>query len=271
VNVELNGTTLWYEQVGHGPPCLVIHGGLGVDHTLYRSLTPVSDELGLILYDQRNNGRSGHPSLDTLTMEQLADDAAALIAHLGHRRAVILGHSYGSFVAQELALRHPDVVKALVLVGASAGQLGTSERTDEDDSASPPPASVIEQLVASLSGNDELASVMRMVYGSYLRQADPAILEPYLEQSIYDQDTMVKSMQVLGTWSSFDRLDTIACPTVVLVGRHDPVTSWPEACRIAQRIPGARAVIFEDSGHMPWLDEPDPFFDTVRAWLKAKV
>jgi proline iminopeptidase len=111
---------------------------------------------------------------------------------------------------------------------------------------------------------------MRAVYRSYLHHADPAELESYLEQSIFDQDTMVKSMQVLATWSSFDRLDTMACPTVVLVGRHDRVTSWLEACRIAQRINGARAVIFEHSGHMPWLDEPEPFFDTVRAWLRRQ-
>jgi proline iminopeptidase len=179
-------------------------------------------------------------------MEQLADDAAALIAHLGYG-AVISGHSYGSFVAQSW----PCAIRRRRGAGARSvrrsARLG--EQSEQDGGGSAPPASVIEQLVASLSGNDELAQLMRAVFGSYLHQADTAVLEPYLERSIYDQDTMVKSMQVLGTWSSFYRLDTIACPTLVLVGRHDPVTSWPEACRIAQRISGAWAVIFEHSGH----------------------
>ena len=77
--VQLNGTDLFYlPPVGQGTPCLVMHGGLGFDHTyLHPWLDPLGDIFDLIYYDHRGNGRSGRPPLDTLTLSQFAADADA--------------------------------------------------------------------------------------------------------------------------------------------------------------------------------------------------
>ena len=88
---------------------------------------PLLDGCAVVTYDHRGNGRSARPPLSTMTIEQLADDAAALVARLGLARPAVIGHSFGGFVAQELALRHPDAVGALVLVATGPGQLGTGE------------------------------------------------------------------------------------------------------------------------------------------------
>lgn len=121
----VNGTELFHEVDGDGAPCLVLHGGLGVDHTMYqRTLGPLAPPMQLVYLDHRCNGRSGRPPLITLTMEQLADDAVGLADHLGLDRFHVLGHSYGGFVAQELAIRHPDRVAALLIVATTPGQLG---------------------------------------------------------------------------------------------------------------------------------------------------
>src|SRR5688500_6269677 len=128
----VNGTELFYEIVGDGTPCVVLHGGLGVDHTVYRrTLGPLSPPLQLTYLDQRCNGRSGRPPLATLTMEQLADDACRFADHLGLDRFHVLGHSYGGFVAQELAITHADRVAALLLVATTPGQLGTDESPED--------------------------------------------------------------------------------------------------------------------------------------------
>jgi proline iminopeptidase len=71
----------------------------------------------------------------------------------------------------------------------------------------------------------------------------------------------------LSGWSSVDRLGTIACPVRLACGRHDVFTSHPQSFRVADRVKGAQVVIFEDSGHFPWLDEPDRFFAVVEGWL----
>jgi len=264
---NLNGTSIWYEQEGTGPPCLILHGGLGVDHTLYqRTLSGLRRRLSLIYLDHRGNGRSGRPPIDTITMEQLADDAAALVKHLGLEQVVVLGHSYGGFVAQELALRHGDVVSALLLVDTTPGQLGATEDPD-DDQGPPPSPELIEAMSATPSSDDELAVGMRDLFRFYLHRLDPAELEPVFADTIFSVAAMARGFEVLAGWSAVDRLSSITAPTLVLVGRHDPVTSWPQATRIASRVPDAEKVVFEDSGHVPWLDEPDRFFDVVGSWL----
>src|SRR6059058_5889365 len=102
--VPINGTEIFYEELGRG--ILVMHGGLGFDHTYFRPfLDPLAEQGRLVYYDHRIYGRSGRPPLETLTHEQLVEDAEALRRHLGLGQMVLIGHSYGGFLAQELALR----------------------------------------------------------------------------------------------------------------------------------------------------------------------
>jgi len=190
--------------------------------TYQATLTPLEQRLRLVYVDHRGNGRSGRPPLETITIEQLADDAAALARHLGDDRVVVIGHSFGGFVAQELALRHPLLTTALILVDTTPGQLGATRTVT------------------------------------------------ILDATVFDAAAMARGFEILAGWSSVDRLASIVAPTLVLAGRHDVFTSWPQARRIASRLPGAELVIFEDSGHMPWLDEPDRFVEVVDEWL-AKV
>jgi proline iminopeptidase len=119
--VQINGTDLFYLESGRGVPCLVMHGGLGVDHTQFREwLDPLGDVLLLIYYDHRSNGRSGRPPIETLTFAQLVADADGLRAHLGHQQIAVIGHSYGGCVALLYARQYPQRVSHLMLVGTTA-------------------------------------------------------------------------------------------------------------------------------------------------------
>jgi proline iminopeptidase len=263
-----NGTELFYEVDGEGPPCIVLHGGLGVDHTVYRrTLGRLSPPLKLVYYDQRCNGRSGRPPLDTLTMAQLADDAAALADHLGFDRFLALGHSYGGFVAQELAIRHGDRVAGLLLVDTTPGQLGDGESPDDAEQGPPPPPELVEIMGTLPSTDDELAAGMGQLLPFYLHQRDPAEVASLMDDTVWSAAAMIRGFEVLAQWSAVDRLGGISCPTLVVAGRHDLVTSFPQAHRIARRIPNARVELLEHSGHFPWLDEPDAFFALVHDWL----
>ena len=271
-DATINGTTLWYTVEGApgGPVCLVLHGGLGIDSTLYRAtFTPLAEHVRLLYVDQRGNGRSARPAPETITIEQLADDAAALVRHLGHDSVAVLGHSYGGFVAQELALRHPDVVAALVLVDTTPGQLGATEEPGADQGPPPPP-----ELQAAMANvpetNEGMRATMPDFFRWYLHRRDVNDVLPALEATVVDVATMAQGFVALSAWSSFDRLHTISAPALVVAGRHDLFTSWPQSRRIAERVPGAELVIFEESGHMPWLDEPDRFFQVVSDWLTAE-
>lgn len=94
---RLNGTDLFYVEVGEGLPCLVMHGGLGIgDHSvLHPWLDPLGDVMRLIYYDHRGNGRSGRPPSETITFEQLCSDADALRDYLGFEEVAVLGYSFG--------------------------------------------------------------------------------------------------------------------------------------------------------------------------------
>ena len=271
MDAQLNGTRLYYETLGDGPLCLVMHGGLGLDHALYRDFDRLGARLRLVYYDHRGNGRSGRPDLSTLTMPQLADDAAALIDRLGGDRVFVLGHSYGGFVAQEFALRHPDRVAGLVLIDTTPGGPGCAERPA--DLIGPPlPAELARAMSSAPPPSDAAFAVgFRPLLRYYLHRIEPEIVASKFDQVIFSAAAMTRSMQVLGSWSSVDRLPLITAPTLVLVGRHDVVTAPVHARRISRAVAGSELVEFAESGHFPWWEQPDAFFAVVDGWLDRQL
>jgi proline iminopeptidase len=267
----LNQTSIFFVCHGQGPPCLVLHGGLGFDHTLYRhAFDRLGDRLQVVYLDQRGNGRSGRPPWTTMTMEQLADDAAGLLAHLGLPAAVVIGHSYGGFVAQELAIRHPDAVAGLVLVSTTPGQLGAGD-DPEADQGPPLPAEVLELMSTPLETNADFERVARQLLPHYVRAIEPEAVAPLLADTIFSVDAMVRSTEVMSGWSAVDRLGQVSAPTLLIVGGQDVFCSPPQSMRIARQLPGAKVEVLADCGHFPFLEAPDRFFGTLEAWLDRVV
>ena len=129
---DVGDTRLFYQTAGNGSPILLMHGGLGLDHTCFLPwLEPLADDrTQLIFYDHRGNGRSERPAdWNAVTHLTWADDADALRAHLGHERVVALGHSYGGFLALEYASdiltgRRSDPVRDGAVVRSLPGRAG---------------------------------------------------------------------------------------------------------------------------------------------------
>jgi len=123
----LNGLNFHYERAGDGPPLLFISGtgsDLRVQPNVFAS--PLAKSFDLLAYDQRGLGRTDKPDAP-YTMADYADDAAALMDHVGWDEALVVGVSFGGMVAQELVLRHPGKVKRLVLACTSPGGEGGAE------------------------------------------------------------------------------------------------------------------------------------------------
>jgi proline iminopeptidase len=268
--VAVNDTVLHVESDGTGLPWLVVHGGLGVDHVLYRrTLTRLAETLRVVFFDQRGNGRSVPVDLETVTMEQLADDVAALADTLRLDRFSVLGHSYGGFVAQEFALRHPERLDRLVLVDTTPGGLGASESPD-DDQGPPPPDELLTLLAAPPATDDEMGAMMQRLLPFYFPKTNIEDVAPLFEGTVFRAGVMVRGFEVLSGWSSVDRLEGITAPTMLLVGRHDVFTSVPQSFRIGRRIPDATTVVLENSGHFPWIEEPDAFFGALSDWVGSR-
>ena len=111
-HVAVGDTRLAVHTSGSGLPLLLLHG-FPLDHAMWAAQEPLADHARLIVPDQRGFGASAGPGPGS--MDELADDAAALLAALHGGPAVVCGLSMGGYIAQHLAVRHPDRVAALVL------------------------------------------------------------------------------------------------------------------------------------------------------------
>jgi proline iminopeptidase len=165
-------------------------------------------------------------------------------------------------------LRHPDRVAGLVLVATTPGQLGAGET---DEQGPPPPPGLAAALRSTPTTNGEFAHLLTAMLPWYLHRLPPEAVEPLLRRSILDVRAWRRSMALLQTWSSVDRLHRIRVPTLLLAGRHDLFCSPAQTQRIARRIPDSRTVILEHSGHLPWLEEAESFFTTIEAWLARTI
>ena len=102
---------------------------------------------------------------------------------------------------------------------------------------------------------------------AYLHHGDRALLVADYADAILDAKTMIRGFEFLPSWSVADELERITVPTLVTCGRYDLLTTPECSKRLATAIPNAELAWFENSGHFPWLEEPDAFFDAVRSFL----
>jgi proline iminopeptidase len=156
---RLNDTELFYVEVGEGLPCLVMHGGLGGDHSaLHPWLDPLGDVMRLVYYDHRGNGHSGRPPSETITFERLCADADALRDHLGFEKVAILGYSFGGCIALEYALRYPEHLSHLILLSTAPN----FEHGDEIEANARRKGATQEQLEALDASAEDDADMWRL-------------------------------------------------------------------------------------------------------------
>ncbi|NYH98959.1 alpha/beta fold hydrolase [Cupriavidus plantarum] len=286
MHAHLPDTTLFYDidgaeyDPGSGellrkPVLVVLHGGLGFDHAYLKpGLGPLRDHAQLLYVDLRGQGRSGRPPLETCTLEQMADDVAALCASLGLPHVHVFGHSAGGFVALHLALRHPALVAGLILCGSSP----TVRPIIEDEAAEPAPS------LASRAGPETLAVAGRVFGGDiteesvddFFREVGPFYAAPahmHVPPRLTALSTMDVAMMrhfmtaIAPGYDLRPRLGGIAARTLVIVGREDWVCP-PRASRaLARGIPGARLVVLDDAGHFTFSETPAAFLDAVVGFL----
>jgi len=265
---HVNGTDLFHVDVGRGLPCLVMHGGLGVDHTQFRdALDPLGDVARLVYYDHRGNGRSSRGPVGTLTLEQLAADADALREHLGFEKVAVLGHSYGGCLALQYALRYPHHLSHLLLVGTTAAWDYTDHLIAELQRRAPA-REVLAAFLAPPADDAEFARGQRLVAATLgFRRFDPPRAESLFRSTLWSAAACARSRELMADCDVASRLGEIDVPTLVLVGRHDFFCPPDQAARLHRGIRGSEMVVLEQSGHYPFVEEAEAFRRAVREWL----
>ena len=243
---------LWVVQQGSGPDVLLI-GGLGDSVEAWQlQLSGLSDRFRMTAFDNRGAGRSPLPD-GPFTVESMADDAASVIRASGLDSVHVAGFSGGSVIAQELAIRHPGLVRSLVLVSTWA-------RVDPYFEA----MGRAWRWMAT-SAPSERAFLEAFFVWIYTRRAhlDGTVGQIVEEALAFPHAAGAESIQ--RTLDAFlehetaDRLPDVGAPTLVLAGSEDVATPWRYGREVADLIPEARFEIWDGEAHQPFQEAPDRF------------
>ncbi|MGI8864911.1 MAG: alpha/beta fold hydrolase [Solirubrobacteraceae bacterium] len=255
--VHLSGTRLRVGRRGSGPPLLLLMG-IGGNLEMWGSFASRMTGHRLIAFDAPGTGGSGigRPR----RMAALADLTSELLDELGYLTVDVLGYSFGGALAQELAHRHPDRVRRLVLGATMCGIGGIPAR---------PP--VYWHMAHPLRYHSEryLRWVSPRVYGGRAR-ALAAGGEDQLRARLHAPPGMLGYLSQLATiwgWSSLPWLHRLQMPTLVLAGDDDPLIPLANARLLAWRIPHARLHVIRGGGHLFLLDQPEDVMGEVRGFL----
>lgn len=264
---HFEGCDFAYRLTGSGPPVLFIQG-VGVHGDGWAPQTAgLSSEFACLSFDNRGMGAS-QPFTGRLSVESMATDALALMSHVGWDSAHLVGHSLGGVIAQEIALRVPERVRSLTLMctvarGADATRLsgrmlwlgirssiGTrrSRRRAFLEMVMPP---------AALAGEDpdRLANELEGLFGHDLAEQPPIAM---------------KQLGALRAYDATPRLHELGgFPTLVMSAAFDPIAPPGRGRALANGIPGARFVLFDDSSHGLPIQHADRVNGLLREHLRA--
>jgi proline iminopeptidase len=247
-----------------------MHGGMGFDHTyLHPWLDPLGDVLHLVYYDHRGNGRSGRPPIETLTYEQYAADANGLREHLGFDKVAVVGHSAGGFVALKYAILHPQFLSHLILVDTTPAWDYEKEILANAVRKGVTPE--MREVYAHAATSDaDYSHRFKVLSPLYFHKFDPEVADRLFGKTVFCVTAAKRDKENLKSFNVTSSLHEIEAPTLILVGRHDFICPPSQAERMHKGIPESDIVVFEKSGHLPYAEEPDAFFSTVRNWIKQR-
>jgi len=260
---RIDGIDLAYELRGGGAPVVMIHGAQG-DKTMFASLASAfADNYRVLTFDQRGSGLSDKPDVP-YSIAMLADDTAGLMDHLGISPAHVVGVSMGGMIAQELALRHPQKIRSLVL-GCTAAGGPRAVRLGGGALAS---AYSTQSMTAEERGKALAEAAFSKGYLAQHPEVITSMIEARRQRPI-DSRAFARRRKAAAEHDAYDRLPRIHCPTLVIAGRDDALIAWENSRIIAERIKGAQLVVLEPAGHCFWLEQPEQTLDAIASFLAS--
>ena len=247
------------QGVAGGAPVVLSHA-LGLDLHMWDGLAAeLAGTHEVLRYDHRGHGGSAVPA-GPYSMDDLVDDAARLIREWGRGPVVWVGLSMGGMVGQGLAVRHPELIKALVLAN-------TSSKYPEAAAA------VFAQRVQAVQTGGMAAiadSVMERYFSAAFRAGQPEVVAA-ARATVLRCDTAgyAACCQAVGGVDWLGRLNTVRCPTLIIAGALDVGAPVAMSQAMQERIPGAELVVFDEASHLSVAEQPVLFAQTLGRFLKS--
>ena len=269
-----DGARLSYRAVGHGEVLVVIHDGPGGEKSImYDGFDDLAANMRVVYYDQRGCGRSEPlAASQSCTIEDNVRDLEALREYLHINRFSIAAHGWGAVIATEYARIHPRRIKTIILITP------VSPHT---------PGLHLDGLMSRLGveGRLRLQAVLDNPLSSLLEKREqfvrtvlPLLLYnegardlAELKGLLYSPDVDSRLSSELKSFDLYARLDDVDAPTLVIAGRHDVLTPLTEQMAYVERIGTSRAIVYNESGHFPFLEERKAFVSHVGMFVNGGV
>jgi pimeloyl-ACP methyl ester carboxylesterase len=242
---------VWWEDTGgEGPPVLLIMG-LGMTATGWWRTVPVLAEAGLrvIAFDNRGVGRSERPP-GPYTVAQMAQDAVSVLDAAGIDRAHVYGISLGGMIAQEVALRYPERVDALVLGATTAGGANFVPAADD--------VNAVVQLRARMTAEYAVWASVPLNYAARTRrEGGERIADDIAQRLRFPVEQEYYAAQLAAAHGHVADVVAIRAPTLVVHGTEDVLIPPANGEKLAAAIPGAELALWPDAAHLYFTDEPE--------------
>ncbi len=256
--IALQGPALQGPAADGAAPIVLCHA-LGLDLHMWDELAAqlAAANHPVLRYDHRGHGGSAVP-VGPYTMDDLVDDAARLLREWGRGPVAWVGLSMGGMVGLGLAVRHPELIKALVLANTT--------------SKYPPAAgAVFEQRIGAVRGGGMAAvaeSVLERYFTAAFRASQPEAVAAFRAKVLKsDPAGYAATCAAVGGVDWLDRLNAVTCPTLVIAGALDVGAPVAMSQAIVERIPGAELVVFDQASHLSVVEQPAAFAAALDSFL----
>jgi len=266
---------LYCDIIGKGDPIIVIHGSPALNQTYLRpALDRLSNTHKVIFYDQRGCGKS--TGLNPINLAAFVSDIEEIRKELGLDKIILIGHSWGAFLAMNYAIAHPETVNKLILLSSMPA---SKEEFDQFITVIMGRLAPIHKELEEIEGSDAYKSgdpdtvekQMKTVFSPYFYdQTDVSKVNFRLTQSAFLSGSKVFSLLCeevfFKPFDLYPELASVKAPTLVVHGDYDPIPS-AFAEHIANTMPNARFVKIENCGHFSYAEKPDATFKALNTFL----
>ncbi|MES2958739.1 MAG: alpha/beta hydrolase [Pseudomonadota bacterium] len=269
--IDVEGAGLVPEGTGMRakPTLILLHGGPGYDHNSFKPLfSQLCDVAQLVYVDHRGHGRSDACPVAECTLDLLADDVVRLCDALGITEPIVLGQSFGGFVAQRYIARHPQHPSKVILSSTSARLSLARKLVMFERLGGPSARHAAERFWTTPDAATwaEYSRVCRPLYNRLAADDEAAQRTVFRPEILFHwAATEQQTMDLL------PGLANAACPVLVMAGELDPVCPLADAQDIAQALPARwlQFATFPDCGHGVWRDDPVAAFKVLRRFIAA--
>ena len=263
-----DGYNLNVEEVGSGFPVIVLHGGPGLDHSMFRPyLDPLGDEYRLLYVDERGQGRSQRVDPATLSLEAFARDVDLLAETLELDGFALLGHSFGAIIATYHATELGTAAAYVISAGGDSSAALDADVTAALDALGDGGKAIAQSWEdeKTVETDAQLMQLLRDQLPFHFHGEPPP---GYAEQTVPSPEVLRHFANAgYGDFDYRPKLKNVDKPTLVVVGEHDRTTT-PRAARILHEgIAGSELVLIPGAGHLSCVEQTDVYLDAVRRFL----